>query len=108
MILCGADSGTGHNGVAHIGLCWDGTKGNSVLGCQSVSGRIYRVITNSECFCAVITVTDESETTWRQGESDTAPKPAPHFNGGADLEAQGKTGCMNCATSEEGRKRKEE
>jgi hypothetical protein len=32
MILCGADSGTGHNGVAHIGLCWDGTKGNSVLG----------------------------------------------------------------------------
>jgi hypothetical protein len=38
MILCGADSGTGHNGVAHIGLCWDGTKGNSVLGYHSVSG----------------------------------------------------------------------
>jgi len=29
MILCGAGPRTVHNGVAHIGLCWDGTKGNS-------------------------------------------------------------------------------
>jgi hypothetical protein len=39
IILCGADSVTGHNGVAHVGLCWDGTKGNSVLGCQSGDHR---------------------------------------------------------------------
>jgi len=47
-ILCGADSVTGHNGVTHIGLCWDGTKGNSVLGCQSGDPRDRREGNNME------------------------------------------------------------